>query len=189
MRIHFDAISIRMALLPILHYPDPRLRTVAKPVKVFDARLETLIADMFETMYAAPGIGLAATQVDVHEQVIVIDLTEDHSEPQVFINPIVLSQSQDVKRFQEGCLSVPGVFDEVERPDLIEVRAQRADGSTFELQAQGLLSVCIQHEMDHLSGKVFVDYLSRLKQTRLRDRLLKEQREQKKLRDSAHLTA
>jgi peptide deformylase len=186
---NLEAISIRMALLPILHYPDPRLRTVAKPVQHFDARLEALIADMFETMYAAPGIGLAATQVDVHEQVIVMDLTEDHSEPRVFINPVVLSQSQAVKRYQEGCLSVPGVFDDVERPDVIEIRAQRADGSTFELQAEGLLSVCIQHEMDHLSGKVFVDYLSRLKQTRLRDRLLKELREQKKLRDSAHLPA
>ena len=178
-----------MALLSILHYPDPRLRTVAKPVSHFDERLKALVADMFDTMYAAPGIGLAATQVDVHEQVIVIDLTEDHSDPMVFINAEILSKSHEVKVYQEGCLSVPGVFDEVERPDVIVVRAQRVDGTFFELQADGLLSVCIQHEMDHLSGKVFVDYLSRLKQTRLRDRLLKEQREQKKLRQSAPLTA
>jgi peptide deformylase len=135
---------------------------------------------MFETMYAAPGIGLAATQVNVHQQVIVMDLTEDRSEPLVLINPQILSKSESLKSYQEGCLSVPGVYDEVERPDVIEVRAHQADGQVFELRADGLLSVCIQHEMDHLTGKVFVDYLSRLKQTRVRDRLLKEQREQKK---------
>lgn len=169
-----------MALLPILHYPDPRLRTVARPVVAFDQALQTLVDNLFETMYAAPGIGLAATQVNVHQRVIVIDLTEDRSAPLVLVNPEILSRSQTLKRHQEGCLSVPGIYDEVERPDEITVRAWRPDGQVFELQADGLLSVCIQHEMDHLSGKVFVDYLSRLKQTRVRERLLKEQREQKK---------
>ncbi|NBV88000.1 MAG: peptide deformylase [Betaproteobacteria bacterium] len=174
-----------MALLPILHYPDPRLRTVARPVLAFDERLSRLIADMFETMYAAPGIGLAATQVNVHEQVIVMDLTEDRSEPLVFVNPEILFKSETVKSYQEGCLSVPGLYDDVERPDVIRVRAQGPDGQVFERQADGLLSVCIQHEMDHLSGKVFVDYLSRLKQTRVRDRLLKEQREQRRSMSAA----
>jgi len=166
-----------MALLPILHYPDPRLRTVARPVTQFDESLHTLIMDMLQTMYAAPGIGLAATQVNVHLQVIVMDLTEDRSDPLVLINPEILSQSADLKRYQEGCLSVPGLYEEIDRPDVIEVRAYRADGEPFELRADGLLSVCIQHEMDHLMGKVFVEHLSPLKRNRAVQKLRKRRRE------------
>lgn len=167
-----------MAKLTILEYPDPRLRTVARPVTVFDAELRALIADMAETMYAAPGIGLAATQVDRHLQLIVIDVTEARDELRVFINPQILWASDETVVCEEGCLSVPGVYDEVRRPARVRVRAQDAGGAVFELDCEGLLAVCVQHEMDHLTGKVFVDYLSALKQDRIRSKLKKrKQRE------------
>ena len=162
-----------MALLPILHYPDPRLHTVAKPVQVIDARIRQIVADMAETMYDAPGIGLAATQVDIHEQIIVVDISEEKNQLQVFINMEVLESSPEAKVYEEGCLSVPGIYDEVERPDRIKVRALNLDGQPFTLNADGLLAVCLQHELDHLRGKVFVQYLSRLKQSRIRNKLLK----------------
>lgn len=162
-----------MALLPILHYPDPRLHTVAKPVQVIDARIRQIVADMAETMYDAPGIGLAATQVDIHEQIIVVDISEEKNQLQVFINMEVLDSSAEAKVYEEGCLSVPGIYDEVERPDRIKVRALNLDGQPFILEADGLLAVCLQHELDHLRGKVFVQYLSRLKQSRIRNKLLK----------------
>lgn len=165
-----------MARLDILHYPDARLHTVAKPVAAVDARIRTLIDDMAETMYAAPGIGLAATQVNVHERVIVIDITETHDALRVFINPEIVAQSGRAEG-EEGCLSVPGVFDKVERAERVTVRALDRDGQPFELEADGLLAVCIQHEMDHLMGKVFVDYLSNLKRNRIKSKLLKQARE------------
>ncbi len=164
-----------MAVLPILRYTDHRLHTAAKPVQVVDDRIRTLVADMAETMYAAPGVGLAATQVDVHERVIVIDTTEEKNQLRVFINPEIVGASAESKIYEEGCLSVPGIYDEVERPGRIRVRALDAQGKSFELDAEGLLAVCIQHEMDHLAGKVFVQYLSRLKQNRIRTKLLKQQ--------------
>ena len=166
-----------MALLPILRYPDPRLHKVAKPVTVFDERLKKLAADMAETMYAAPGVGLAATQVDVHEQLIVIDTSDAHNELQVFINPDITWASQEKQVYEEGCLSVPGIYDGVERPQQVRVRALDLDGKPFEIEADGLLAVCIQHEMDHLKGKVFVEYLSPLKRNRIKTKLLKEERE------------
>ena len=169
-----------MAKLTILEYPDPRLRTVAKPVTVFDSQLRTLVADMAETMYAAPGIGLAATQVDRHIELIVIDVSESKDQLRVFINPIIVQASEETALCEEGCLSVPGVYDEVRRPARVRVRAQDPDGETFELDCDGLLAVCVQHEMDHLSGKVFVDYLSALKQDRIRTKLKK-----RKLREAA----
>lgn len=165
-----------MARLDILHYPDARLHTVAKPVQAVDARIRQLVDDMAETMYAAPGIGLAATQVNVHERVIVIDITETRDDLRVFINPEIVSQSGRVEG-EEGCLSVPGVFDKVTRSEHVTVRALDRDGKPFELQADGLLAVCIQHEMDHLLGKVFVDYLSMLKRNRIKQKLLKQARE------------
>jgi len=165
-----------MAILDILNYPDPRLYTVAKPVKEVDATIRRLIDDMAETMYAAPGIGLAATQVDVHQQIIVIDISEDKQNPQVFINPKLVSKtgSQD---YEEGCLSVPGIYDTVTRAEKITVEALDRNGKPFTLEAEGLLAVCIQHEMDHLLGKVFVDYLSQLKQIRIKNKMKKRQRE------------
>lgn len=166
-----------MSLLNILRYPDPRLHKVAKPVTVFDARLKQLVADMAETMYDAPGVGLAATQVDVHEQVIVIDTSETHDQLQVFINPAIIWASAEKRVYDEGCLSVPGVYDGVERPAQVKVRALAIDGKPFEIAADGLLAVCIQHEMDHLKGKVFVEYLSPLKRNRIKTRMLKEERE------------
>lgn len=166
-----------MALLPILRYPDARLRTVAKPVKQVDDRIRQLIKDMAETMYDAPGVGLAATQVDVHEQVIVVDVTEAKNQLIALINPEIIGESDDRKIYEEGCLSVPGIYDEVERPDRIRVRALNEKGERFEMEADGLLSVCIQHEIDHLRGRVFVDYLSRLKQTRIKTKMLKSARE------------
>lgn len=169
-----------MALLPILRYPDPRLHKVAKPVSTFDARLKQLVRDMAETMYEAPGIGLAATQVDVHQQVIVIDVSETHSELRTFINPEIVWASEEKQVFDEGCLSVPGIYDGVERPARVKVRARDADGQSFELDADGILAVCIQHEMDHLKGKVFVEYLSPLKRNRIKTRLVKEEREMRK---------
>ncbi|MBW8329132.1 MAG: peptide deformylase [Thiobacillus sp.] len=165
-----------MARLDILHYPDARLHTVAKPVKEVDARIRQLVDDMAETMYAAPGIGLAATQVNVHERVIVIDISETHDELRVFINPEIVAQSGR-EESEEGCLSVPGVFDKVERAERVTVRALDRDGKSFELKADGLLAVCMQHEMDHLMGKVFVDYLSNLKRNRIKAKLLKQARE------------
>ena len=164
-----------MAKLTILQFPDPRLRTVARPVKAVDDRIRTLIADLFETMYDAPGIGLAATQCDVHERVIVVDVSDEGDAPLALVNPEILSRD-GIERMDEGCLSVPGVFEEVERADRIRVRALDRDGKPFELEAQGLLAVCIQHEIDHLDGKLFVDYLSDLKRTRIRSKLEKEQR-------------
>lgn len=165
-----------MARLDILHYPDARLHTIAKPVALVDARIRKLIDDMAETMYAAPGIGLAATQVNVHERVIVIDISESHDQLRVFINPEIVAQSGR-EESEEGCLSVPGVFDKVERAEQVTVRALDRDGKPFELKADGLLAVCIQHEMDHLMGKVFVDYLSNLKRNRIKAKLAKQARE------------
>jgi len=166
-----------MSILNILRYPDPRLHKVAKPVSVFDERIKTLVADMAETMYDAPGVGLAASQVDVHEQVIVIDTSETHTELRAYINPEIIWASPEMKVYDEGCLSVPGVYDGVERHAEVKVRAFDADGQQFELQADGLLAVCIQHEMDHLKGKVFVEYLSPLKRNRIKAKMIKEERE------------
>ncbi|OAU95759.1 MULTISPECIES: peptide deformylase [Moraxella] len=164
-----------MARLPILTYPDPRLRTIAAPVTVFDDSLKTLIEDMFETMYDAHGIGLAATQVDRHLQLIVMDLAKEDEAPapQVFINPKVTPLVEEFLPYQEGCLSVPEVYDTVERPRRVRIEALDKDGQPFEMEAEGLLAVCIQHEMDHLNGKLFVDYLSTLKQSRARDKVKK----------------
>jgi peptide deformylase len=162
-----------VALLPILEYPDPRLRKVAQPVTQFDARLRKLVADMAQTMYAAPGIGLAATQVDVHERVIVIDVSENKDQLRVFINPEILWASEETALCEEGCLSVPGIYDEVRRPARVRVRSHDLDGNATEIDCEGMLAVCIQHEMDHLTGKVFVDYLSTLKQDRIRTKLRK----------------
>lgn len=165
-----------MAKLPILEFPDPRLRTVAKPVTAVDDGLRRLVDDMFETMYAAPGIGLAATQVDVHLRLLVLDVSEDKTRPLVFINPEILA-SEGSQVYQEGCLSVPGIYADVKRADRVRVRALDRDGTSFEVQADGLLAVCIQHEMDHLAGKVFVDYLSPLKREQVRKKLAKQQRD------------
>ena len=162
-----------MALLPILHYPDPRLGKIAKPVTQFDDRLRTLVANLAHTMYDANGVGLAATQVDVHERVIVIDISDTRDRLQVFVNPRIVTASPSRRVAEEGCLSVPGVYDEGERPDTVTVEAEDERGRTFSTDAEGLLAVCIQHEMDHLSGKVFVDYLSQLKQRRIRNRMRK----------------
>ncbi len=165
-----------MALLQILEYPDPRLRTRAQPVQEFDAALAQLVADMLETMYAAPGIGLAATQVDVHRQLIVIDQSKEQNEPHVFINPEI-REREGLAMSEEGCLSVPNIYEPVERAARVQVRARDAQGQPFERELDGLLSVCLQHEMDHLDGKLFVDYLSFLKRGRIRRRLEKERRE------------
>ena len=164
-----------MALRTILHYPDPRLRQVAKPVEAVDDQIRVLVDDMAETMYAAPGIGLAAIQISVARRVVVIDVSETRNQLQVFINPQILERD-GTQVFEEGCLSVPGIFDEVERARHIRVRALDRDGQAFELEADGLLATCIQHEIDHLDGKVFVDYLSRLKQSRIRKKLEKQER-------------
>ena len=165
-----------MALLKILRYPDPRLHKVAKPVTEFGARIHQLVADMAETMYDAPGVGLAATQIDVHEQLLVIDISETKDDLRVFINPELVWTSSDKQVYEEGCLSVPGIYDGVERPSQVRVRALDADGKPFELEADGLMAVCIQHEMDHLQGKVFVEYLSPLKRNRIKAKLQKEER-------------
>ena len=165
-----------MALLNILEFPDPRLRTQAAPVDQVDSRIQTLIDDMFETMYAAPGIGLAASQVDVHERVIVMDLTEDRSDPRVFINPEVTVIDDDLGAYDEGCLSVPGFYETVERPKVIEVSALDQEGQRFTERLEGLMAICLQHEIDHLEGKLFVDYLSPLKRKRIRSKLVKEQK-------------
>ena len=165
-----------MALLPILEFPDPRLRTKAAPVADVDANLRKLIDDMFETMYAAPGIGLAATQVNVHKRVVVIDISEDRSSPVVLINPEIISR-EGTEETEEGCLSVPGVYDKVTRSEKICVRTLDRHGKSIEINADGLLAVCIQHEMDHLDGKLFVDYLSDLKRTRIRKKLEKDRKD------------
>ncbi|MGM0475647.1 MAG: peptide deformylase [Pseudomonadota bacterium] len=162
-----------MALLNVLHFPDPRLRTVADPVATVDDTVRRLVADMFETMYEAPGIGLAATQVNVHQRVVVIDVSEDKSDPRVYINPEILAR-EGIETMEEGCLSVPGVFEKVERADHVTVRALDQHGEEREEEADGLLAVCIQHEIDHLDGKVFVDHLSEIKRTRIRKKLEKQ---------------
>lgn len=164
-----------MAILDILNYPDPRLYTIAKPVKEVDAKIRRLIDDMAETMYDAPGIGLAATQVDVHQQIIVMDISEDKHHLQVFINPVITA-STGSQEYEEGCLSVPGVYEMVTRAEKVHVKALGRDGKPFTLEAEGLLAVCIQHEMDHLLGKVFVQYLSPLKQNRIKTKMQKRQR-------------
>ena len=164
-----------MALLPILRYPDPRLHTVAEPVTEVTEEIRQLAADMAETMYEAPGIGLAATQVNVHKRVIVIDVSEDRSELLTLINPEIISSS-GTEEGEEGCLSVPGIYETVQRAERVKVRALNLDGKPFELDANGLLAVCIQHEMDHLIGKVFVQYLSILKQNRIKGKLAKKAR-------------
>lgn len=166
-----------MALLPILQYPDPRLHKIAKPVQTVDERIRQLVSDMAETMYAAPGVGLAATQVDVHERLVVIDVSEDSNELHVLINPEIIWKSDETQVCEEGCLSVPGVYDEVQRAAQIRVRALDRAGKPIEFDADGLLAVCIQHELDHLQGKVFVEYLSSLKQNRIKTRLRKLERE------------
>ena len=165
-----------MAILPILCYPDPRLDKVARPVQAVDDRIRTLVADMLATMYDAHGIGLAATQVDVHERLVVIDVSEERDQPLVLINPELVWTSAEKHLNEEGCLSVPGIYDKVERAERVNVRYMDLDGKTQTLQADGLLAVCIQHEMDHLNGKVFVDHLSQLKQTRIRNKLAKQAR-------------
>ncbi len=165
-----------MAKLTILRYPDPRLHTRARPVDSVDARIRQLISDMAETMYAAPGIGLAATQVDEHIQLLVIDISETQDQLHVFINPQILAAQGNAER-EEGCLSVPGIYDKVTRAERVTVRALDENGAAFELTAEGLLAVCIQHEMDHLQGKVFVQYLSPLKQSRIKNKLKKRLQE------------
>ncbi|WP_173911819.1 peptide deformylase [Acinetobacter sp. Marseille-Q1618] len=169
-----------MALLPILSFPDPRLRTIAKPVNEVTDQIRQLAADMFETMYAAPGIGLAATQVDHHIQLIVMDLSEDHDQPMVFINPKVTPLTEETLPYEEGCLSVPQIYDKVERPSRVKIQALNLEGETFEIEADGLLAVCIQHEIDHLNGKLFVDYLSPLKRQRAREKVEKVVRQREK---------
>ena len=166
-----------MSLLPILRYPDPRLHKVAKPVTAVDQRIRRLVDDMLETMYAADGVGLAATQVDVHERVIVIDTSDARDAPRVLINPELIARSDDMVLGDEGCLSVPQIYDKVPRHARVTVRALGRDGQTYEFEAQGLESVCVQHEMDHLVGKVFVEYLSPLKRERIKTKMLKKTRE------------
>lgn len=162
-----------MARLTILEFPDPRLRTEAKPVAAVDDRIRQLVDDMLETMYDAKGIGLAATQVNVHERVVVMDLSEDGNEPRVFINPEVEVLDDTTRDYDEGCLSVPGFYETVSRPEHIRVRALDRNGEPFEMEPEGLMAVCIQHELDHLNGKLFVDYLSALKRQRIRSKLEK----------------
>lgn len=167
-----------MAKLDILRYPDPKLHTVAKPVQAIDTRIRTLVKDMIETMYDANGIGLAATQVNVHERLVVIDVSENRDEPIVLINPTITWMGDERIKGEEGCLSVPGIYDGVERAMAIKVSAQDADGNSRELEAEGLLAVCVQHELDHLMGKVFVEYLSPLKRNRIKSKLLKALRDE-----------
>ena len=166
-----------MALLPILHYPDPRLHQSATPVTEFTAQLKQLAEDMAETMYAAPGVGLAAPQVNVHQRLIVVDVSEDKNGLMVLVNPQIIAREGE-QEYEEGCLSVPGVYSKISRAARVRVQAQNLDGEPFEIEADGLLAVCLQHEIDHLDGKVFVDYLSQLKQNRIRTKLLKQAREE-----------
>ena len=165
-----------MALLPILEFPDPRLRTLAAPVEDVNDDTRKIIDDMFETMYDAPGVGLAATQVDIHQQIIVIDVSEERNEPHVFINPEVEILDETLFDYEEGCLSVPGFYEEITRPRHVRVKALGRNGESFSLEPEGLLAVCVQHEMDHLQGKLFVDYLSNLKRQRIRKKLEKAHR-------------
>jgi peptide deformylase len=169
-----------MARLHILRYPDPRLHTVARPVAAVDARIRQLVDDMLETMYEAEGVGLAATQVDVHERVIVMDTSENHDRPVVLINPEIIARSDEMSLNEEGCLSVPATYDKVNRHARVTVRALDRDGKAFDLEAEGLTSICVQHEMDHLVGKVFVEYLSTLKRDRIRTKMIKKAREEQK---------
>ncbi len=168
-----------MPLLTILQYPDPKLHKVAQPVATVDTRIKALVANMFETMYDAKGIGLAASQVDVHERLIVIDVSEERNEPLVLINPEIVWTSPGSHLNEEGCLSVPGIYDGVQRFDAVKVKAQDGEGQSRLVEAEGLLAVCIQHEMDHLMGKVFVEYLSPLKRNRIKKKMLKSQRDDK----------
>ena len=172
-----------MTQLTILRYPDPRLHTVAKPVADVNQRLSQLVSDMFETMYEAAGIGLAATQVDVHERLIVIDVSEKRDEPMVLINPELVWRSEETRLGEEGCLSVPGIYDGVERSMAVRVQALNLDGQSQIYEAEGMLAVCIQHEMDHLLGKVFVEYLSPLKRNRIKTKLVKQKKDEE--RDAA----
>lgn len=165
-----------MAILSILCYPDPRLHKVAQPVAQVDERIQTLVKDMLETMYDAQGIGLAATQIDVHERVVVIDVSEERNEPLVLINPEITWASEEKQLGEEGCLSVPGIYDGVERSTSVKVRALDENGNSREIAAEGLLAICMQHEMDHLLGKVFVEYLSPLKRNRIKTKLVKAQK-------------
>jgi len=162
-----------MALLPILHYPDARLHKKAKPVAEVDDRVRRIVRDMAETMYAAPGIGLAATQVDIHERIVVIDVSEHGDDLLVLINPVITWKSEETQVYEEGCLSVPGIYDEVKRSARIKAEATNERGERYEFDAEGLLAVCVQHELDHLDGKVFVEYLSPLKQSRIKTKLRK----------------
>lgn len=166
-----------MALLNVLYYPDPRLHKVAKPVAQVDARIKKIVADMAQTMYEAPGVGLAATQVDIHERIVVIDVSDDQNELMVFINPEIVWASSETKSWREGCLSVPEFYDDVERAIEVRVKALNIDGKEFEINADGLLAVCLQHELDHLQGKVFVEYLSILKRTRISQKMKKRAKE------------
>lgn len=170
-----------MALLNILRYPDPRLHTVAKPVSAVDERIRKLVDDMLDTMYAAEGVGLAATQVDVHERVIVIDTSESRNEPRVLINPELTWCSEEMTFGDEGCLSVPAIYDKVQRHARVRVKALGRDGQPHEFEAEGLLAVCVQHEMDHLVGKVFVEYLSPLKRDRIKTKMLKKSRDEQRV--------
>lgn len=167
-----------MAVMEILEFPDPRLRTVAKPVQKVDDELRKLIDDMLETMYDASGIGLAATQVNVHQRLLVLDVSEERDQPLVFINPEITPLTDDTKTYDEGCLSVPGFYETVERPDRVRVKALNRDGDTFEMDCDGLLAVCLQHEIDHLDGKLFVDHISRLKRDRIKKKMEKLHRQQ-----------
>ena len=167
-----------MARLPILRYPDPRLHTVARPVAAVDARIRQLVDDMLETMYGADGVGLAATQVDVHERVIVMDTSEQHDHPIVLINPEIVARSAEMRLAEEGCLSVPQIYDKVERHAQVTVRATGRDGEVFEMEADGLAAICVQHELDHLLGKVFVEYLSPLKRERIKTKMIKKTRDE-----------
>ena len=174
---HLKVTAYTMAILSILEFPDPRLRTVAAPVTTVDARVQQLTDDMLETMYDAPGIGLAATQVDVHERIIVIDISENKDQPLVFINPVIEVLDENLGEYDEGCLSVPGFYETIRRPERIRVTAINRDGVTFTHDLDGLLAICLQHEIDHLEGKLFVDYLSPLKRQRIRGKLEKTQRQ------------
>ena len=169
-----------MTVLNILEFPDKRLRTVAKPVSTVDSRIQTLVKDMLETMYEAEGIGLAASQVDVHERVVVMDLSESRDEPLVFINPEITPLTDELFSYQEGCLSVPGFYEDITRPAKVKINALNEKGESFEMEAEGLLAVCIQHECDHLAGKLFVDYLSNLKRDRIQRKLDKIHRMQQR---------
>jgi peptide deformylase len=166
-----------MAILPILCFPDPRLHKVAQPVAQVDERIQTLVKNMLETMYDAQGIGLAATQIDVHERVVVIDVSEEHNEPLVLINPEIIWASDEKQLGEEGCLSVPGIYDGVERSIAVKVKALDENGASREIEAEGMLAICMQHEMDHLLGKVFVEYLSPLKRNRIKTKLVKAQKQ------------